>query len=280
VVIDPRASRTAQAADEHHFIRPGTDAHLLFALAHVLFDEGLISPHTEIASITAGIETVQLLAEAFTPEAAATATGSTQERSARIARELAAGATRRGVRPDRDLHAGVSGTLASWLVDVLNLLTGNLDREGGAMFPLGSRRSLERVRTAGRGRGARFGRYESRVRGLSEIFGELPVACLAEEIETPGEGQLKALITVSGNRFVSTPNRGRLGDALEQLEFMLSLDVYINETTRHADVLLPAPSPLRRSHYDLALYLFAVRNRRELLRRPRCRPTRRSPTSG
>ena len=112
----------------------------------------------------------------------------------------------------------------------------------------------------GKGRGARFGRWQSRVRGLDEIFGEFPAACLAEEIDTPGEGGIKALITISGYPVVSTPNSGRLDAALEQLEFMVALDVYLNETTRHADVVLPAPSPLRRSHYDLALYLFAVRN--------------------
>ncbi len=259
VVIDPRRSRTAQAADEHHFIRPGTDAQLLFALVHVLFDEGLISPQPEIAQITAGIETVELLAEPFTPEAAATATGIDAEEIRRMARELAA-APRAAVYGRIGTCTQEFGTLASWLVDVLNLLTGNLDREGGAMFPLGAAGHSNASGPPGRGRGVKFGRWESRIRGLSEIFGELPVACLAEEIETPGEGQLKALITVSGNPVVSTPNSDRLRDALEQLEFMVSLDVYINETTRHADVILPAPSPLRRSHYDLALYLFAVRN--------------------
>jgi anaerobic selenocysteine-containing dehydrogenase len=152
------------------------------------------------------------------------------------------------------------GTLSSWLVDVLNVLTGNLDREGGAMFPLGAAGHSNAAGPPGRGRGARFGRFKSRVRGLPEIFGELPVACLSEEIETPGEGQVRALITICGNPVVSTPNSDRLDRALGQLDFMLSLDVYLNETTSHADVILPAPSPLRRSHYDLALYLFAIRN--------------------
>ena len=143
---------------------------------------------------------------------------------------------------------------------MLNFLTGNLDREGGAMFPLGAAGHSNAAGTPGHGRGTRFGRWQSRVRGLDEIFGELPVACLAEEIDTPGDGQIRALITISGNPVVSTPNSGRLDTALGQLDFMVSLDVYVNETTRHADVILPAPSPLRRSHYDLALYLFAIRN--------------------
>jgi anaerobic selenocysteine-containing dehydrogenase len=128
------------------------------------------------------------------------------------------------------------------------------------MFPLGAAGHSNAAGPPGRGRGARFGRFTSRVRGLPEIFGELPVACLAEEIETPGEGQVRALITICGNPIISTPNSARLDGALAQLDFMLCLDVYLNETTRHADVILPAPSPLRRSHYDLALYLFAIRN--------------------
>jgi anaerobic selenocysteine-containing dehydrogenase len=128
------------------------------------------------------------------------------------------------------------------------------------MFPLGAAGHLNATGTPGKGRGARFGRWQSRVRGLDELFGELPAACLAEEIDTPGEGRIRALVTISGNPVVSTPNSGRLDAALEQLELMVAIDVYVNETTRHADVILPAPSPLRRSHYDLALYLFAVRN--------------------
>src|SRR5205807_8569775 len=151
------------------------------------------------------------------------------------------------------------GTLASWLIDVLNLLTGNLDREGGAMFPLGAAGHSNAAGPPGRGRGARFGRFSSRVRGLPELFGELPVACLAEEIDTPGDGQVRALITISGNPAVSTPNSGRLTRAVENVDFMLSIDVYLNETTRHAHVSLPGPSPRQRPHYDLALYQLAVR---------------------
>jgi len=258
VVIDPRRSRTALEADEHHFIRPGTDALFLFALAKVLIDEDLAAPG-ELASITEGIETVTALAEPFTPDAVAPACGIEAEQIVQIARELAAA-------PHAAVYGRIGtctqefGTLASWLVDVLNLMTGNLDREGGAMFPLGAAGHSNAAGPPGRGRGARFGRFTSRVRGLSELFGELPVACLAEEIDTPGQGQVRALITISGNPVVSTPNSRRLDRALKQLEFMVSIDVYLNETTRHADVILPAPSPLRRPHYDLALYLFAIRN--------------------
>ncbi len=163
--------------------------------------------------------------------------------SARIARDLAR-APRAAVYGRIGTCTQEFGTLASWLVDVLNTLTGNLDREGGAMFTRAAAGSRNAHGPAGRGRGVRFGRWRSRVRGLPEVYGELPAACLAEEIETPGEGQIRALITVAGNPVVSTPNAGRLRAALDGLEFMVSVDIYLNETTRHANVILPAPSSL------------------------------------
>ena len=177
-----------------------------------------------------------------------------------MARELAA-ADRAAVYGRIGTCTQEFGTLASWLVDVLNVLTGNLDRPGGAMFTraaAGARTALDS--SDGRGRGVQIGRWASRVRGLGEAYGELPVSCLSEEIETPGEGQVRALVTLAGNPALSTPNSGRLQRALESLDFMVSLDIYVNETTRHADVVLPAPSPLQRAHYDLALYQLAVRN--------------------
>jgi anaerobic selenocysteine-containing dehydrogenase len=259
VVLDPRRSRTAEVADEHHFIRPGTDAHLLFALVHVLFTEDLARPGARLSSICEGLEAVRALAEPFTPEAVSARCGIEPATIRRIARELAA-AERAAVYGRIGTCTQEFGALASWLVDVVNVLTGNLDREGGAMFPMGAAGHSNAAGSPGRGRGQRFGRWHSRVRGLPELFGELPAACLAEEIETPGDGQVRALITIGGNPVLSTPNSARLDGALSRLELMVSLDVYVNETTRHADVILPAPSPLRRSHYDLALYLFAVRN--------------------
>ena len=259
VVIDPRRSRTAEEATEHHFIRPGTDAHLLFALVHTLFEEGLVAPGERIEALCEGTESVRELAEQFSPDEVAGVCGIEAGEIRRMARELAA-APRAAVYGRIGTCTQEFGTLASWLIDVLNVLTGNIDREGGAMFPMAAAGHSNAAGTPGRGRGARFGRWQSRVRGLGEIFGELPVACLAEEIETPGEGQVRALITIAGNPVLSTPNSGRLDHALEQLDLVVSIDAYVNETTRHADVILPAPSPLRRSHYDLALYQFAVRN--------------------
>jgi anaerobic selenocysteine-containing dehydrogenase len=255
VVVDPRRSRTAEEADEHLFIRPGTDALLLFALVHVLAAEGLVTPIDHLA----GVDEVLELAGDFSPGAVSEVTGVPAETIERIARELAA-APRAAVYGRIGTCTQEFGTLASWLVDVLNAMTGNLDREGGAMFPRAAAGASNTAGTGGRGRGFKLGRWSSRVRGAPEAFGELPVACLAEEIETPGEGQVRALITVAGNPVLSTPDGARLDRAIESLDFMLSLDIYVNETTRHADVVLPAPSPLARSHYDLALYQLAIRN--------------------
>jgi anaerobic selenocysteine-containing dehydrogenase len=258
VVVDPRRTRTAREADEHHFIRPGTDALLLFALVHTLFDErledlGALAPHV------AGLDEVRELATGFEPEEVADACGIAADEIRRMARELAA-APRAAVYGRIGTTTQRFGTTASWLVDVLNVVTGNLDRPGGAMFARPAAGSSNTRGEPGRGRGAAFGRWHSRVRGLGEIFGELPVACLSEEIEAPGEGQIRALLTIAGNPVVSTPNSERLAAALDDLDFMVSVDIYVNETTRHADVILPGPSPLQRSHYDLALLGLAVRN--------------------
>ncbi len=252
VVVDPRRTRTAASADEHVAIRPGTDALLLMAMAGVLFDEGLVSlGHLEDFVRREDVATIAELTAPFTPERVAGATGVAADDVRRLARELAA-APRAVVYGRMGTTTQAFGTTASWLVDVLNVLTGNLDREGGAMFPLPATGE-----PSGR---PRVGRWSSRVRGLDEIFGELPVACLAEEIETPGEGQVRALITLAGNPVVSTPNAARLDAALASLDFHVSVDIYVTETSRHADVILPAPSPLERAHYDVVLYGFAVRN--------------------
>jgi len=258
VVIDPRRSRTAEVADEHHFIRPGTDALALFALVHTLFDEDLAAPGS-LSELCNGLDTVRELAEDFAPEVVAETCGIPAEQLRSLARALA-GAPRAAVYGRIGTCTQEFGTLSSWLVDVLNVLTGNLDREGGAMFTRAAAGASNTKGAPGRGRGAAFGRWSSRVRELGEIFGELPVACLAEEIQEPGEGQVRALITVAGNPVLSTPNSERLAQALGELEFMVSVDIYLNETTRHANVILPAPSPLEHSHYDIALYQFAIHN--------------------
>jgi anaerobic selenocysteine-containing dehydrogenase len=257
VVVDPRRTRTAEEADEHHFIQPGTDALLLAAMACTIVDEGLDSPG-ELSEHLNGLDEVRALMRDFTPEAVAGACGIEAEEIRRMARELAA-AERGCVYARIGTCTQEFGTHASWLVDVLNALTGNLDREGGAMFTRAAA-GQKNSSWGGAGRGVSFGRWSSRVRGLPELFGELPVAVLAEEIETPGEGQVRALVTVAGNPILSTPNSDRLERAVEGLDFMLSIDIYVNETTRHADVILPAPEPLEKAHYDLAFYQLSTRN--------------------
>ena len=257
VVIDPRRTRTAREASEHHFIRPGTDAALLLAIANVLIADGLAAPG-RLAEHANGGDRLAELAAPFAPDAVAPLCGIGTAEIRRLAAELAAadGAAvyaRVGTTTQR------FGTLASWAVDVVNYLTGNLDREGGAMFPLAAVGQRNSAGAGPTGKGVRLGRWRSRVSGRPEVFGELPVACLAEEISTPGDARVRALITIAGNPAVSTPDAAGLERAIDDLDFILAVDLYVNETTRHADVLLPAPEPLRKAHYDFALYQLAVR---------------------
>jgi anaerobic selenocysteine-containing dehydrogenase len=152
------------------------------------------------------------------------------------------------------------GTTNAWLIDAINVLTGNIDSRGGAMFTTPGTGSSTTRGAAGKGKGFAMGRGLSRVSGKPEVLGEYPVAVLAEEITTPGENQVRALITVAGNPVLSTPHSNQLDAALAELEFMVSIDIYLNETTRHADVILPPPSALEKDHYDVGLYIYAVRN--------------------
>jgi len=258
VVADPRRTRTAEEADEHLSIVPGTDAHFLFAIVQTLFADGLVSLG-RLEQHTAGVEEVRALAQPFTPEAAEPVCGIPAETIRRIARELAAAKTA-AVYARIGTCTQEFGTLASWLVDVINVLTGNLDRPGGALFTKPAAGSPTTAGAPGKGRGVRTGRHRSRVRGAPEVLGELPVACLAEEILTPGEGRVRALITLAGNPVVSTPDATTLARAFDALDFMVSIDIYINDTTRHADVILPGEPALSRSHYDVAFYALSCRN--------------------
>jgi anaerobic selenocysteine-containing dehydrogenase len=258
IVLDPRRTRTAEEASEHHFLRPGTDAYLLFALIHTIFTEGLTRPG-RLAEHLNGLEELRAAAEPFTPEVVASVTGVPHETIRRLARELAS-AERAAVYGRIGTCTQEFGTLASWLVDALNALTGNLDRPGGALFPRAAAGARNTSGLPGKGLGVRFGPKRSRVRGFPQIYGELPAACLAEEMDTPGEGQVRALITVAGNPALSTPNGDRLEAALAGLECLISVDPYLNETSRHAHVILPPPSPLERAHYDLAFTQLSIRN--------------------
>ena len=251
VVFDPRRTETAKVADEHHFVRPATDAVVLLAMVHVLLEEGLADPPAYVR----GIESVRLAVADITPEYAAEASGVPAEEIRRITREFAAadGAAAYG-------RIGLStqgfGSLCQWALNLLNILSGNFDREGGMLFP---EPAVDIVGKAIVGRG-HYDVWRSRVRGLPEFGGELPVSTLREEIETPGEGQIRAVLIVAGNPVLSTPDGPRLAGALDGLDFMAAVDIYLNETTRHADVVLPPTTALEREQYDLVFHTLAVRN--------------------
>jgi len=261
VVVDPRRSPTADEADEHVAVRPGTDALLLLGMLHTLFVEGLVDLG-DVVDHVAGVEEIRRLADGFGPEVVAPDCGVDAATVRHLARELAA-APRAAVYGRIGTCTQEFGTMASWLVDVLNALTGNLDRVGGAMFPLPAGGSPNTEGAPLTGRGVRLGgARRTRVRGLPSVLGEFPVATLAEELDTPGpEGErLRALVTVAGNPVLSTQHSTRLDLALAGLDCVVSVDCYLNETTRHAHVILPPPSPLARSHFDVLLYRLAVRN--------------------
>jgi anaerobic selenocysteine-containing dehydrogenase len=258
VVIDPVRTRTAELADRHLAPRPGTDAALLFAIVHVLFEEGLVEADLGgIAAHVNGVDEVRALADEFAPEAVASHCGVSADEIRTLAREIAAAPTA-AVYGRIGTSTVEFGTVGSWLVDVINILTGNLDRPGGAMFPLGA--TVPAPRPPKPGRGFQTGRWHSRVSGYPEALSEFPAAALAEEIDTTGEGQIKAMITIAGNPVLSAPDGDRLGRALDGVGFMLSIDPYLNETTRHADVILPPPPPAQSAHFDVALNNLAVRN--------------------
>ena len=257
IVIDPVRTATAARADEWLPITPGTDAALLLAVVHTLFAENLVElggvePHID------GVDRMRQVAAEWSPERVASATGITADRVRSLARELA-GTERAVVYGRIGLCNQEFGSLASWLVDVVNILTGHFDTPGGSMFPRAAAWSVTVQPIPGLEDGApEFGRYRTRVRGAKEVLGQVPVSCLAEEIATPGEGQLRALITVAGNPVLSTPAGHRLDEVLPTLDAMISVDLWLNETTRHADVILPAPSPLEQPHHDDLILNFAI----------------------
>jgi anaerobic selenocysteine-containing dehydrogenase len=251
VVFDPRRTETAKVATEHHFVRPGSDAFVLLAMLQVVLAEGL----TRVPSYVDGLAEAEAAVAAYTPERAEAHSGVPAGEIRRIAREYAAadGAVAYG-RIGVSTHA--FGSVCQWAVNLLNILTGNLDRVGGAMF---TSPAIDAVGTGLIGRG-HHDLWRSRVRGLPESAGELPVAALREEIETPGDGQIRAMLTLAGNPVLSTPDGGRLDAALSDLDFMAAVDIYVNETTRHAHVILPPTTALERDHYDLIFHTLAVRN--------------------
>jgi anaerobic selenocysteine-containing dehydrogenase len=254
VVIDPRRNETAKAAHEHHFVRPGADAFVLLALIHVIFEERR-ERLGRLADRYDGLARLRDIAARFSPERVGAHTGIAAETLRSLARAFSAAP--RAVAYGRvGLSTQAFGGLCQWLVNVLNAVTGNLDEPGGAMWPTPAYDMLLGSKPGD----IHAGRWQSRVRNYPEFNGELPVATLLEEMEVPGEGQIRALVTVAGNPVLSTPNGARLAQALARLDFMVSIDPYINETTRHAHVLLPPATGLETDHYDVVFHHFAVRN--------------------
>jgi len=256
IVLDPNRTRTAEMADRHLAVRPGTDGALLFAIVHVLFDEDLVDLG-RLAEHVVGVEQVRAAAADFGPETVAGHCGVSAQEIRTLAREIAAARTA-AVYGRIGTSTVDFGTITSWLVDVVNILTGNLDGPGGVMFA--SSPIAAAPRPARPGRGFTTGRWHSRVSGHPEALSELPTIAMPEEIETPGDGQIRAVITIAGNPVLSAPDGPRLSEALETVDFMLSVDPYLNETTRHADVILPPPPPSRAAHLDIALSGAVVRN--------------------
>ncbi|MBW0019912.1 MAG: molybdopterin-dependent oxidoreductase [Mycobacterium sp.] len=256
IVIDPVRTLTAASADEWLPIVPGTDAALLLAVAHTLVKEDLVKsgPHVD------GVDTIRRVVADWPPERVSAVTGIDKDRIRRLARELA-GTEKSVVYGRIGLCNQEFGSLASWLVDVINILTGHFDTPGGAMFPRPAAWSITTQPLPGLEGGIpEFGRWRTRVRGAKEVLGQVPVSCMAEEIATPGDGQLKALITVAGNPVLSTPGGDKLDEALPMLEAMISVDLWLNETTRHADVILPGLSHLEQAHHDDLVLQFAIRS--------------------
>lgn len=256
VVIDPRRTETADIADEHYFVRPGTDAMLVAAMIQVLFSERKIKLG-RAAEFVDGVETLQKLVRPFTPAMVAPHVGIAAEKIRELA--LAFAAARSAVAYCRvgtctSTWSGVS----AWLVYALNIVSGNLDRPGGVMFP---KPAVDVAALAAlTGQAGHFGLWKSRVRALPEFGGELPAVTMAEEMLTPGEGQIRALVTHAGNPVLSVPNGRQLDQALAQLDFMVSIDIYINETTRHAHIILPPTGALEHAQFDPVFHALAVRN--------------------
>ena len=257
VILDPRRTETAQQLGEHHFIKPASDVYFLSAMLNVMFAENLINlKHLE--GQVHGLDTLKLAIAPFTPEIAASLTGISSDIITSLARDFAQ-APKAICYGRMGICTQEYGGASAWLVNVINIITGNLDKVGGMLFTHPAIDVVGLSASSPSLRGS-FNRYQSRVRGLPEFNGELPVVVLAEEILTEGKNQIRALITHAGNPILSTPNGRQLDEALADLEFMVSVDFYLNETTRHAHIILPPTGPLEHGHYDLIFNVLAVRN--------------------
>jgi anaerobic selenocysteine-containing dehydrogenase len=254
VVIDPRRSETATVADQHIFVKPGSDAYVLMAIINTLFKEnqlnlGHLEDHLD------GLDAIRTAVSGFSLELAEQQSGIDADTIRDLAIELAT--TDKAVIYGR---MGVSvqefGSLCQWAIQVINILIGSLDTEGGA---IATSPAFAYVKKGTPG-GGHFDLFKSRVSGLPEFAGELPAVTMAEEMLTPGDGQIKAMVTIAGNPVISSANASELDKAFSGLDFYVAFDFYINATTRHADIILPPTSPLEHDHYDIAFFRLAVRN--------------------
>ncbi len=253
IVIDPRKTETAKSADEHLFIRPGTDVYFLLAMLHIITTEKKYNLK-KLSSHVVDLDKVIAIAIAYTPESVAEITGISVKDIRRITNEYL-NAEKAVLYGRMGVSTQEHGGLCNWLINLINILTGHLDTEGGAMF---TNPAVPMVKSkVGH---VPYNRWKSRVRGLPEFQGELPVSTMVEEMTTNGKGQIKAVVTHAGNPVLSSPNGGRLDKALHDLEFMVSIDIYLNETTKHADIILPPTTGLEVDHYDLIFNAFAVSN--------------------
>ena len=253
ILLDPRANETSRLVDEHHFIKPGTDIYFLLGMLHLIQKNNWIMLD-QLRDHIRGLEKLNDIAKDFTPQKIESITGIAAKVLERITKEYV-------LRDNAVIYGrmGMStqehGSLCHWLSSVINILTGHFDQPGGAMFP---QAAVDIIRSKKFHKAHK--RWHSRVRGLPEFEGELPVSTMVEEMQTPGEGQIKALITYAGNPVLSTPNAKRLEQVLPKLDFMVSIDIFLNETTQFADIILPPPSHLEIDHYDLIFNQIAVSN--------------------
>lgn len=255
VVIDPRRTRTAKIADQHLFIRPEKDALLLLALIHCVFSTDKVKLR-HLDNKVEGLDKIKHLAKVYAPDLVADHVGISADKITKLAQDMmtadsAVCYSRMGASTQS------FGGLCQWLTNVLNIVTGNFDRKGGAMFP---QPAFDLLRNHKRGHKSSFGQHYSRVRQLPFFNGEFPVAALAEEILTEGDGQIKSLITVAGNPVLSAPSGHKLAQAFEHLDYMVSIDIYLNETTKHANIILPGTTGVENSHFDIFFNSFSVRN--------------------
>ena len=258
--IDPRFTETSKISSQHLYINPGKDALFLLSLLHVIFDQG-IEEKTHLSNYLKGLEEIKEIVKEYSPKKTALLIGIDSLEIQKIAKDFMNSKTavcygRMGVSTQE------YGGICQWLINVLNIVTNNMDKVGGAMF---TKPAIDLVYMTGiQGKVGNFDRYRSRVHNLPEYSGELPVATLADEILTEGEGQIKMFICTAGNPVLSAPNGKKMEKALEKLDFMVSIDIYLNETSKYANIILPTTNGLETLHYDLVFHQLAIRNTAKL----------------